>query len=281
MPYFVTKDKAKLWYEVHGEGDPIFCCNGLGVSASYWAPLIKHFQKKYKVIVWDYRGHGRSDLGHSKKVSIDTLACDAGALIKNLKLKNTTLIGHSYGFQVALEVYSSNIRNIKRLVSFLGTYGKILDYFMDSKWSRPAFDLSYLLTAAFPKESRTVSRVLFKSHFAYAVAALGSLINPKLFKPDDLNQYLDHILATDPAMLMTLAYSADEHSAEGLLPKIKCPTLIVCAERDKFIPPSVARYMHRKIKGSHLVEIKEGTHAALFEQSRLFNKALENFLRKK
>ena len=56
-----TEDGLKLFWQATGSGPPLVCCNGLGVSTFFWRYIVEQFRDRYEVIVWDYRGHGRSD----------------------------------------------------------------------------------------------------------------------------------------------------------------------------------------------------------------------------
>ena len=55
-----TDDNVTLYWRTVGQGPPLVCCNGVGVSTFFWKYLVAHFSPTNTVIVWDYRGHGRS-----------------------------------------------------------------------------------------------------------------------------------------------------------------------------------------------------------------------------
>ena len=54
-------DDIELYYELHGKGEPIIFSHGWIDDCSVWRPQIEFFAKKYNVIMYDHRGHGRSD----------------------------------------------------------------------------------------------------------------------------------------------------------------------------------------------------------------------------
>jgi pimeloyl-ACP methyl ester carboxylesterase len=63
-----------------------------------------------------------------------------------------------------------------------------------------------------------------------------------------------------------------------ILPSIHCPTLIMVGEEDVITPPKLSEEMHRAIRGSELVVIRQAGHLSNLEQPDAFNAALARFL---
>ena len=80
------------------EGQPIVFSHGWTCSADYWIPQINAFAENYQVIVYDQRGHGRSDVG-TRPLGPDVLADDlADVLAATVRESNkAVLVGHSMG----------------------------------------------------------------------------------------------------------------------------------------------------------------------------------------
>ena len=57
-----TNDGIQLYYRAVGAGPALICCNGVGVSTFFYKYIAEHFAQTHTVVVWDYRGHGRSSL---------------------------------------------------------------------------------------------------------------------------------------------------------------------------------------------------------------------------
>src|SRR3989338_4656417 len=76
-------DGTKIAYRSIGEGEvPIVCCNGLGVSTFFWVYLERAFRSSHRVITWDYRGHGRSELKKSSRgYNLESLVKDGKAVL--------------------------------------------------------------------------------------------------------------------------------------------------------------------------------------------------------
>jgi aminoacrylate hydrolase len=94
---------AGLWYEWHGpeEGEVLILSAGLGGSGSYWAPNLADFAERYRVLLYDHRGTGRSDR-ELPDASVGAMADDIAALMNELGIARATLIGHAAGGVAAL-----------------------------------------------------------------------------------------------------------------------------------------------------------------------------------
>lgn len=91
-------NKVKIYYEEHGSGEPLFLLHGFLNTAENWRSYIEEYSKKYKVIVWDMRGHGRStNADDLKDFKHEQAAMDLLELMKLLKIEKAKAIGHSSG----------------------------------------------------------------------------------------------------------------------------------------------------------------------------------------
>lgn len=90
---------AGLYYELHGPEDapPLILSSGLGGSASYWAPNLAAFAERFRVIVYDHRGTGRSDRTLPDTVTVDDFADDILALLDALGIARAHVVGHAAG----------------------------------------------------------------------------------------------------------------------------------------------------------------------------------------
>ena len=96
-----TDDGLHLYYRVIGEGPPMACCNGVGVSTFFFKYIVEHFCKDFSVVLWDYRGHGRSgtprDLDNAD-LSVERCAEDLKLVLDELGMKEpAVLLGHQWG----------------------------------------------------------------------------------------------------------------------------------------------------------------------------------------
>ena len=62
MPYTTSSDGARIYFEVHGTGDPVLMIMGLGSNAYGWKRSLPWISAGHQAIVFDNRGVGRSDV---------------------------------------------------------------------------------------------------------------------------------------------------------------------------------------------------------------------------
>jgi pimeloyl-ACP methyl ester carboxylesterase len=105
MAYF-EHEGCNLHYEEYGHGTPLLLVHGLGSSTLDWEEQIPALSARYRVIVPDVRGHGRSDKPR-ERYSIAGFSADLVALIEHLNLGPTHYVGLSMGgmigFQLAVD----------------------------------------------------------------------------------------------------------------------------------------------------------------------------------
>ena len=96
MPYFVTLDNTKLYYEEFGQGKPIVFVHGMSGNCKGFYPIIDGLKGEYRCITYDQRGHGASSVTE-KGLTLDQLGRDLMELIEYLGLEDIAIMGHSMG----------------------------------------------------------------------------------------------------------------------------------------------------------------------------------------
>ncbi len=98
------------------EAQPLVLVHGYTGSSEDFKPLIKVLAKTYRVIVYDQRGHGRSNHCAASKYTLSNLVGDLSALVQYLQLDNFKLLGHSMGGMVALNYCLQALDKVQLLV---------------------------------------------------------------------------------------------------------------------------------------------------------------------
>lgn len=106
----------KMYCEIYGEGEPLLIIHGNGGSIADFTNQIPFFSKKYKVIIADNRAQGQSaDKGDS--LSYEMMADDYAALLTQLKIDSSLVIGWSDGGINALLLAIRHPEKVKKLAS--------------------------------------------------------------------------------------------------------------------------------------------------------------------
>lgn len=88
----IQSNGINLYYEIHGEGQPLLLIHGLGSSARDWEMQVDEFAKSFRVITLDLRGHGQSDQPRGP-YSLSMFAADTVGLLKGLGSSRRTWSG--------------------------------------------------------------------------------------------------------------------------------------------------------------------------------------------
>lgn len=107
---------AKIYYEEYGKGEPLLLIHGNGGSINSMGNQIDYFKSKYRVIIADGRGQGKSEM-KTDSLTYEQITKDWEGLVNHLKLDSINIIGWSDGGIVALEMGISGKTKIKKMVT--------------------------------------------------------------------------------------------------------------------------------------------------------------------
>jgi aminoacrylate hydrolase len=109
---------AGLWYEWHGPEarEVLILSPGLGGSANYWKPNLVAFAERFRVLLYDHRGTGRSDRTLPEHVTVEAMARDVIGLMDALGIAKAHLVGHAAGGMIGLALALIAPERIGRLV---------------------------------------------------------------------------------------------------------------------------------------------------------------------
>lgn len=105
-----------LYHEVYGEGPPLVLLHGgmLTIDLNF-AGLIPTLAQTHTVIGVEQQGHGRT-ANTDRPITYPNLASDVVALLDHLGLEQATVLGHSLGGGVAMELAVSHPDRVRALV---------------------------------------------------------------------------------------------------------------------------------------------------------------------
>lgn len=105
----------QLYYEVHGEGEPLVLIVGLGTDISEWDSLIRPLAREFQVIAFDNRGAGRTDKPN-QPYTIELMADDTEELLRALGIQRANVVGVSMGGRIALALALRHPGRVGKLV---------------------------------------------------------------------------------------------------------------------------------------------------------------------
>ena len=110
-----------IYYEVYGEGTPLFLLHGYTLSSKSWFPYVKDFEEEYEVYLVDLTGHGKSET-FKEDLSIKSVAEDVNSLVHYLKLDKIQAIGFSFGGDILYQLALMNPSLIESMIT-IGAVG--------------------------------------------------------------------------------------------------------------------------------------------------------------
>jgi aminoacrylate hydrolase len=231
---------------------------GLGGVGSYWNPNIPAFAQTYQVVIHDHRGTGQSSRSQIH-YTVDQMTDDLLVVMDHLKIEKAHLVGHSTGGAIGQTVAAKHPDRLISLVIY-ASWTKADPFFRRVFEARRA-----LLTA-----SGTAAYVRSTAIFLY----------PDWWINDNIGEREKVVIpAFPPAEIVASRIDAVvnfDRTAD--LPKIRIPTLVICAKDDFLTPPYFSRELARLIPAADFVELKRGGHCASETNTPEFNDAVLGFI---
>ncbi|MGE0128812.1 MAG: alpha/beta fold hydrolase [Blastocatellales bacterium] len=119
---YASVNGLKMYYEVHGSGEPVVLLHGAFMSiTNNWTEWIGELSKTRKVIAVEMQGHGRTaDI--KRDFSFENLADDVAALLDKLKITRADIIGYSMGGGVAMQCAIRHPEKVRKVVSISAVF---------------------------------------------------------------------------------------------------------------------------------------------------------------
>ncbi len=245
----IDRDGVAIHYEVHGQGPTVLLSHGYGATCRMWDGQIATFADRYRLIVWDMRGHGQSgDPADAAAYSQALTVGDMAALLDTCGADKAIIGGLSLGGVMSLAFHLAHPARVEALMLF-DTGPGFRNPDARAAWNERALARARQLEEqgldAF-KGGEETRLGRHRSGYGLAGAARGML-------------------------------AQFDSSLIDSLPSIAVPTLVLVGGEDKnFL--GATDYMTAKIPGARKAVIPGAGHAANLDQPAAFNAAVTEFL---
>lgn len=253
-----------LHYEVHGSdaAPPILLSPGLGGSASYWNANLTALAERYRVIVYDQRGTGRSTREVAGDLTLEAIGRDIVGLLDALSIDAVTLIGHAIGGMAGVAIALSAPERLHRLVVING-WAKL-----DPHTAR-CFDTRLALL----RDSGPRAYLHAQPLFLYPAQWIS---DHDAALQDEEEAMLAHFPGAE--MVQRRVAAARRFDVSRRLAEIRIPTLIVVSEDDMLVPPAQSERLAAGIPDAQLARMATGGHACNVTRAEHFNMWLLDWL---
>jgi pimeloyl-ACP methyl ester carboxylesterase len=250
---------VKIRYQEAGSGPAVVLLHGLGADGSSWASTVAPLAAKYRVIVPDQIGFGKSDKPFIS-YRVGTLVDFLNGLLKELKIERATLVGNSLGGFTAAAFALAYPEKVDKLV-LVDAAGYAVPKDTDPR----TFNV---LNPSTREGVKQVMSLVFYNKQMFANDAVVDAFYAKKMQTGDgytVQQFIESILRGEDVL-------------DGKLDKIKQPTLLVWGREDLLTPLALGERFNKDIKGSHLLILEKCGHVPQMEKAAEFNSALLKFL---
>jgi pimeloyl-ACP methyl ester carboxylesterase len=237
----VSANGIEVWYAEFGpaDGKPVILLHGGLGNSDYFGLQVPVLAEKYRVIVMDSRGHGRS-ARDARPYGYDLMAEDVIGLLDHLKIPKAAVVGWSDGAILGLDIAIHHPDRISKLFAFAAN-----------------------------SNTAGVADISTSKVFNAYIERTGGEYQKLSPTPNDFQAFLDQIgkmWATQPDF------------TDAQLSAITTPTWIVDGDRDEAIKRENTEYMASHIPGAGLLILPQASHFAFLQDPDGFNAALLHFL---
>ena len=261
---FAKINNIECYYEIHGEGRPLVLIAGLASDSESWRLVLGPLKKRFKVIIFDNRGVGRTkDPGGP--LNISDMAKDTVALMDHLGIENAHILGHSMGGFIAQDIAITYPERVNKVILACTApalsdkvqilLGDILFkiYTRDDKYEDFIKDfIKWLFTPAFLHDKKKTSQ------FIKYVLTYPYRQNHENFK----RQF----------------EACGKYRSVDRLKRFKSETLLISAGKDMVISEAETNLLNSKIPDSKIKHIPKSAHSVQTEFPKQFAKDVIEFL---
>lgn len=255
---------AELYYEIHGEGQPLVLIMGLGGNLDWWGTgFIKHLTTTHQVIAFDNRGAGRT-VAPDGDFAIDMMADDVVGLLDVLGVAEADVFGISMGGMIAQEVALRHPSRVRKLILGCTTPGGSQQVFPTP--------LAMQLLLAEPTDAQ---------------AAMAN--QARLLFPDDFIEKYHTLLEENNRVLMRHPMTRDNFLRQfsaiqrwagtyDRLATLTIPTLVMHGTEDILLPIGNSHLLRDQISGSEYIEYEGCGHGFTVQNAPQVLSDVETFL---
>jgi sigma-B regulation protein RsbQ len=222
--------------------------HGYGCDQNMWRELLPAFEQDYRIVLFDYVGHGQSDASQfdaERYASLQGYARDIVEICHALKVSGAIFVGHSVSAMIGMLAAQQDPKLFERFV-FVGPSPRYIN------------DGPYL--GGFTREDiEGLLDFLDSNHLGWS-STMAPVIMGNADRPE-LSQELEaSFCRTNPAIAKHFARVTFLSDNREDLPKINIPCLILQCSEDAIAPMAVGEYVHRQIPGSSFTVLKATGH---------------------
>lgn len=255
---------VRLACETRGDGPPVLLIMGLGYGRWGWEPVAEPLVQDFRVVTFDNRGVGDSDVPPGP-YTMRQLAADAAAVLDAFELERAHVIGTSLGGMVAQELAIAEPERVDRLVLACTTPGGVTSYPM------PQQTVKLMLEAA------QLDPVVAMRRFVENALAPDAAFE----RPELVERILELRLSNrfDLGGWQSQAMAGATFDALERLGEIQAPTLVLTGTADAVVDRRNSELLAECVPNARLELFPSLGHLFFWEDPERFVALVKEFLR--
>jgi pimeloyl-ACP methyl ester carboxylesterase len=260
----VKVNGIEIYYEIHGQGDPLVLIMGLRRNVEWWYCQIPTLSKHFKVLAFDNRGAGRSEKPKTD-YSIRLFVDDSAELMQSLNIKRAHVLGISMGGYIAQELAINHPDRVRSLILGCTSAGGERVVLMSPERLKK-------FTA---NEGLSPEEILKKDMDIY--------FSDRFIEghPEKIKEFIEISLRYyQPPDAFERQFAAClKHDTVNRLNHITMATLIMSGDDDPLVPPKNSRILKQLIPHSELIFFPGKRHCFFIEEAEQFNQKVLGFFK--
>jgi sigma-B regulation protein RsbQ len=246
-----TRDAVRARNNVHISGSgtqPMVFAHGFGCDQSMWRYVAPAFEDRYKVVLFDYVGCGKSDWSAYDPKRYRTLegyARDVVDILEAFDLRDVVFVGHS-------------VSSVIGLLASLEAPGRFARQVLVGPSPCYVNDAGYV--GGFERADIEGLLDLMDKNYVGWAAFLAPVVMKNPGHPELVQELQESFCATDPRVTREFAKATFLSDYRAQMPEVKVPSLILQCSEDSIAPDAVGEYLHRVLAGSTLKVMKATGH---------------------
>jgi 3-oxoadipate enol-lactonase len=262
-----------LWYDVQGAGPTLVLSHGFAGPTAQWPPVINEFRERFRLVLYDVRGHGLTNVPPAATFSLPQFAADLAALLDELDIERAHIGGVSMGGMISAQFacdFPERVRSLLLCDTTAGNGGDPDTAHIEEELRATCDRWSIIVRKLGMKQ--LVEREVRHRHEKDPYAALAEM---SIEWQDAKNRCKLEVMTAE-GYLAAAAAMRDRPDLTTRTPLILAPTLVSCGEWDGFYP--CAQRDHRLIRNSRLATIRRAAHSTPDYRPHLWKRAVCDFI---
>lgn len=235
---------------VTGRGSqPMVFAHGFGCDQHMWRFITPPFEDAYRIVLFDYVGHGGSERGAydpDRYATLDGFAQDVLDVVEALDLRDVILVGHSVSSMVGVLAINRSPERFDRLI-MVGPSPRYID---DPPEYRGGFERS---------DIEGLLDTMDKNYIGWAGAMAPTVVgNPE--RPELGSELNTSFCSTDPVVARQFARATFLGDNRSDLTRLPVPSLVLQCSDDAIAPQGVGEYVARVTPGSTFRQLRATGH---------------------